>query len=143
MCTQCGDDAIEEEFCCDYVSSFGADIPKIFNPVTTHGPADTVGVGFFRSMRADYAEICGPFVLWDSRDGDEKHSVGPRDKGIALDQVVDFSGIGCSPEVAVGTVAEFLVFGKFASVRVEGIPMEGQEGGARVMRVGVGCMKGP
>ncbi len=95
-------------------------------------------------MSADHAEICGMFTLWDSRDRDEKHSVGPRDKGgIALGQSVDFSGVGCSPKIAIGTVAEFLVFGKFASVRVEGVPVEGQEGGAWVRQVGVGCVKGP
>ncbi len=108
--TRCGDDAIEKELCCDYVSGLGADIPEIFNPVTAHSPADAVGVGFFRPMSADDVEICGTFALWDSRDRDEKHSIGPRDKGIALGQVVDFSGIGCLPEVAIRTVAEKIRF---------------------------------
>ncbi len=117
-CTWCGDDAIEKEFCGDDVSSFGADIPKIFDLVATHGPAYVVGVGFFRPVSAYYAEICGMFALWDSRDRDEKHGVGPRDNVVALGQSVDFSSVGCSPEVAIRTVAEFLVFGKFAGVQV-------------------------
>ncbi len=111
--------------------------------VAAHCPAYAVGVGFFRPVSTDYVEICGMFALWDSRDRDEKHGVGPGDKVIALSQSVDFSGIGCSPEIAVGTVAEFLVFGKFAGVRVESVTVECHEVDTRVMRVGVGCMKGP
>ncbi len=52
---QCGNDAIEKEFCGNYVSGFGADIPKVFNPVATHGPAYIVWVGFFRSVGTDNA----------------------------------------------------------------------------------------
>jgi len=140
---RCGDDAVEKEFCCDYVSCFGADVPEVFDPVTTHSPADAVGVGFFRPVSADYVEICGTFALRDSRDRDEKHGVGPGDNVVALGQSVDFSGIGCLPEVSIRTVAEFLVFGKFAGVRVESVTVECHEVDTRVMRVGVGCMKGP
>jgi len=91
---QCGDDAIEKEFHGDYVSCFGADIPKVFDLVATHSPADAVWVGFFRPVSADYAEICGMFALWDSRNRDEKHGVGPGDSVIALGQAVDFSCVG-------------------------------------------------
>ncbi len=31
--TRCGDDAVEKQFCSDYVSCFGADIPEVFNLV--------------------------------------------------------------------------------------------------------------
>lgn len=92
--TRCGDDAVEKQFCSDYVSCFGADIPEVFNLVAAHSPADAVWVGFFRPVSADYAEICGMFALWDSRNRDEKHGVGPGDSVIALGQAVDFSCVG-------------------------------------------------
>ncbi len=56
---------------------------------------------------------------------------------------MDFHCIGSLPEVTIGTLAEFLVFGKFAGVRVEGVPMECHGMDAQVMRVGVGGMEGP
>ena len=52
--TRCGDDAVEKQFCSDYVSCFGADIPKVFNLVAAHSPADAVWVGFFRPVSTDY-----------------------------------------------------------------------------------------
>jgi len=64
------------------------------------------------------------FALQDSRNRDEKHGVGPGNNVIALGQSVDFHCIGCSPEFAIGTLAEFLVFGEFAGVWVEGVPVE-------------------
>jgi len=46
LCARCGDDAIEEEFCSDDISSFGADVSKVFDPIAAHSPLDMVWVGF-------------------------------------------------------------------------------------------------
>ena len=77
-----------------------------------------------------------------SRDRGEKHGVGPGDNVIALGQSVDFHCVGCLPEIAIRTLAEFLVFGEFTGVRVEGVPVECHDLCARFRRSGVSGIEG-
>jgi len=73
----------------------------------------------------------------DGRDGDEEHGVGTRDGGHALCQAVNLGGICMLPQWTIRAFAEFSVFGKFTSIRVEGIAMVGGDHWAR--RVGHIC----
>ncbi len=58
---------------------------------------------------------------WNGRDGDEEHGVGTRDGVHALCQVVNLSGICMLSQWTIRAFAEFGIFGKFTSIRVEGI----------------------
>jgi len=75
-------------------------------------------------MRAHNAEIGGAAARWNGGHRNEEHGVGTRDVGCALGQAVNFSGISVLPKGTLRAAAEFCVFSKFTSVRVEGVTVE-------------------
>jgi len=52
-----GNDAVEEQFGGNEVSSFSADIASIFNMVATNSPLHVMWDGFFRPVCTDNAEV--------------------------------------------------------------------------------------
>jgi len=118
-----GHHTVEEEFGSGEVSSFGADIARIFNAITTNSPVDTVWDRFFRVMCANNVQVSGTAPRWDCGDWDEEHGVGPRDGSHTLHQAMDLSDVGLLPQGTIGAVAEFGIFSGCTCVRVEGIAM--------------------
>ena len=120
----CRQDAVEEEFGCDQVGCFGADITGVGDSISPHSPADTLGNLFFRTESTDDAQIGGFLVAGDLVYMDEMHGVTANDGTVALGQAVDLSGVGRLPQVALTALAEFMVFSNGTGVRVEGVAVQ-------------------
>jgi len=136
-----GYNTVKEQFGSDEVSSFGADIARVFNVVATNGPPDAMGDGLFWAMSTDDAQVRGTATVRKGRNRNEKHSVGPGDVSCALCQAVYLSGIGLLPQCTIRTFAEFSIFSELTSVGAEGIAMASGVGRAGQRGCRCGCME--
>jgi hypothetical protein len=123
------DDAIEEELSCRQVGSLRGLVARIVDAVATSGPADAAGIGFFRSVGADDADVGWDFAFRDLGAVDEPERVGPGGHvGIGaetLEHAANFVGVRIHPEMAVSAFAECGVLGDAASIGVQGGAMTG------------------
>jgi len=104
---RCGHGTVEEQFGCDEVHSFCADITRIFDMVATNKPLDMMWDGLFWAMSTNDVQVSGTATMGNGRNRNEEHGVGPRDCSCALCQVVYLSGIGLLPQCTIRTFAEF------------------------------------
>jgi len=105
LSARCGHDTVEEQLGSDEVCSFGADITRVFDTITTDSLPDSMQDGLFRAMSTDGVEVGATVTMGNGGDRNEEHSVGSWDGCHALYQAVDLSGIGLLPQWAIRTVA--------------------------------------